>query len=155
MLPYQKEAVEMMIRHEHAMRDLYLVYASKFTDYAEFWRDLSREETIHAETVAQIGKSLDSGKTNFSRNRFKVEAIALSIRFIEEKIAQAKSEELPLFYALTVTLDIEKALIENEYFIVVEDDPPELKNTLRALQFGAEKHLEKVTLAWEKQKALI
>ena len=42
------EQIALLIKHELAIRQLYNVYAEKFPEYGDFWRQLASEEAAHA-----------------------------------------------------------------------------------------------------------
>lgn len=152
-LPHQQRAIDIMIRHENEMNELYTAYAKKFPEARAFWEEIAMEEEAHAATVEQIGRSIEGGLAFFEKDRFKTPAIALSLVYINDKIKEAKNKEITLFHALTVALDIERSLIENAYFQLADEDSESLRHILTSLQLGAEAHLKKVQIAWDIEKA--
>lgn len=151
--PYQQAVIDLMIRHENAMRDLYSLYAVQHAgQYADFWRQLVKEENSHASTVKLIGTSLDQGRADFKEDRFKPALLEQSLEYIGKKIAEAQAGEADLLQALATALEIEDSFIEHEYFSVLDEDSEDLKTILKLLQKGADSHQERVRAAWEAER---
>jgi hypothetical protein len=148
--PYQQAVIDLMVRHENAMRDLYSLYAAQHAgQHFDFWHQLVKEENSHANTVKLIGTSLEQGKADFKEDRFKSELIEKSLEHIDKKIAEARVGEVVLSQALATALEIENSFIEHEYFSVLDEDSEDLKLILKLLQKGSNDHQERVKIAWE------
>ena len=139
-----------MVRHENAMKDLYLLYSAQHEGrYWDFWHKLVKEEASHINTVKLIEASLDQGKADFREHRFRADLIEKSLAYINEKIAEANSGKVTLLHALATAKEIESSFIEHEYFSVIDEDSEDLKFILNLLQKGATDHQARVSAAWE------
>lgn len=96
--------------------------------------EIALEEEAHAATLEQIGKCIEGSMAYFDKDRFKNATIAMSLAYINDKIKEAKTKKVSLFQALTVALDIEKSLIENNYFRISGEDSVSMKHILTSLQ---------------------
>ncbi|NTW22599.1 hypothetical protein HGA34_03600 [Candidatus Falkowbacteria bacterium] len=154
--PYQQAVIDLMIRHENAMRDLYLLYSAQHKGrYWDFWHQLVKEETSHANTVKLIEVSLEQGKADFREDRFKTDLIEKSLSYISGKIAEAQTGEVAILRALATALEIENSFIEHEYFSVIDEDSEDLRFILKLLQKGTNDHQERVKSAWEAENKSI
>ena len=66
----QIKAVELMAKCEACVADLYRVYAEKFPEVAEFWRNLVCEEEAHEEILLVFAVGLRKGNFLFVRMFF-------------------------------------------------------------------------------------
>lgn len=148
--PYQQAVIDLMVRHENAMKDLYLLYSAQHEGrYWDFWHKLVKEEASHINTVKLIEASLDQGKADFREHRFRADLIEKSLAYINDRIAEARSDKVTLLHALATAKEIESSFIEHEYFSVIDEDSEDLKFTLNLLQKGAADHQTRVSAAWE------
>ena len=123
-----------MIQHEVSIGKLYRVFSEKFPEYFSLWSRLAEEEAGHANWIRKFKEKIDAGTVYLKDNRFKVVAIGTSMKYIQGLIDKAKQGEMAAIKALSLALDLEKALIENEYFEFFETDSAELKAVLRDLE---------------------
>ena len=144
--------IETLAKHEKAIARLYGAYSNAFPDRRDFWSGLAAEEIEHATWLRSLIPKIEDGSVYFDERRFQIEAIRTSLDYIEGLAAQVQKQKPPIIDALCTALDIEKALIEREWFRVAEADSPELKQTFEALAISTMAHLEKVQRAWAEEK---
>ena len=136
--------LEAMIEHEKTISLLYEVYAEKFQEHNAFWRNLSKEEEEHASWIKQLQKGVEDGYAQFVVDRFPLATINYSISDIKQQIDESKKPDFQLINALSVAVDIERALIENNYFKVLAGDSDLMKSTLTLLAISTQEHLQTV-----------
>jgi hypothetical protein len=136
--------VEAMARHEEAISELYAAFADKFPDYKDFWTELANEETGHAEWIRKFKAKCEGGDCKVNEGRFRVKAIDTSIQYINGYIHKAQTEDMVITYALTISQDIENALIDKNFIEVYDTDDEELKKTLQFLIDDTKRHKAKV-----------
>ena len=76
----------------------------------------------------------------------------ISFDYLEDKLAQAKDENLSHKEALSAALDIETGMFERGYFEVFEGDDPELRKVLNQLATETERHTGSLRNALAKKR---
>ncbi|MEA3494048.1 MAG: hypothetical protein U9R38_06650 [Candidatus Margulisiibacteriota bacterium] len=140
----QIETIELMARNEETLASLYNIYAKKFPEHEFFWSDLSKDETSHANWIRLFLEKFKQGEITYNKNRFKKEAIKTFTEYLEKNIGKAKSGEINIIGALSIALDIEKALIEKDFFEIMEKDSESMQQTFASLESATKIHRDKV-----------
>jgi len=146
----QLEILESFARHEESVAYLYKEYSILFND--DFWVSLYQDELKHAASIRSFKEKLSDNTFYFNENRFRIEAINSSIKYVEEETMLAKSKEMPEIRAYSAALWIENALLESEIYKIFESDNIELKNLLKTLTDETVIHREKIKNIIEKRK---
>jgi len=134
--------------HEEALARLYEAYAEKFPECKDFWTELSREEIQHAHWLDTLQASIEDSSEDFVVERFSKATIEHSIGYIEQLAARAQQPDFILINALSTALQLEKALIENKYFEVLEGNSTKTRSTLDQLTRCTQIHYEKLHKLW-------
>ena len=142
--------IEMLIKNEEGVARLYEAYGGKFLEYQSFWLDLAKDEMEHAENIRKLYSKVKEGSAYFKEGRFKKEAIEIFSNYLKRSILELENQKVSLRNSLSISLDIENALIEKFYYEVFEGDSMELKHTLSILLADEKKHLNKVKEALAK-----
>lgn len=146
----QLEILECFAQHEESIASLYKEYGNFFDD--DFWISLSQDELKHAGWIRYFKQKLSENTFYFDENRFKVEAINSSIKYIEEEMRLVKNKEITEIKAHSTALWIENALLESKVYELFESDTVELKNLLNNLNSETERHKKKIKIRLEKKK---
>jgi rubrerythrin len=144
------KVIELLARHEEAVGRLYAAYADRFPAQRALWSKLSDEESQHAEWIRGLDPVIKEKAMTFRKDRFKADAIDKSMAWVTFQTGKAQSKDVPLDEALTVAMDLENGMIENKWFEVFSDDPPEFKTILRSLAKATETHRTRVQRTWKK-----
>ena len=134
--------------HELALADLYQVYAETFPECKDLWSELSREEIQHANWLDTLQTEIEKSDEDFIVERFPIAAIEHSIGYVKQLGARAHQSDFTLINALSTALQLEKALIENKYFEVLEGDSAKTRHALDRLAQSTHIHYEKLHKAW-------
>ena len=150
----QTITMEMLIKYEETVGQLYRAYASKFPEYKDFWTKLADEEISHAAWIRQLYKKTEKGLLYFDEGRFNTVAIQTFLNYLNSELSRVNDPSLQVINALSISLYIEEALIERKFFEIFETDSVELKKLLHDLYASTEEHvnLVKDTLENYKQK---
>jgi rubrerythrin len=148
----QLKTIQRLSAHEQAMGDLYRAYAERFPEAAELFRDLASAERAHAKWIADFATRMKAGQLQINPRRFRPAAFDTSLTHIREQIGEAQTGEVTLLTALSVSHDLEEALLERRYFEVLEGDSPELAELLLHLERETAEHLVRVRGAWEAER---
>lgn len=136
-------------RHEMALARLYQVF-SKSKGNPQFWLDISKQEYVHHQWLLALHNNSVSKKLFYDRDIFKIEAVESSIEYIEELIK--KASEISDLVALNHALDLEKAMIEAEYFSIFLTDDYSVKHILDDLKNETSEHIAKIEAEIIKKK---
>ena len=98
----QIEIVELLVKHERALSQLYKEYAKKFLNEKDFWSKLSAEEIGHANWVQRLHSKIKEGSVYFKEDRFNKEAIKTSLRYLNNQLSKAQMQEMSLMKALSI-----------------------------------------------------
>jgi hypothetical protein len=123
--------LELLAEHERAIARLYRAYASRFDEHAGFWTNLADEELKHSACLNKLRTLSQEDDTFVIVERFSVDAIQFSIRYIEELIERASQ---PL------ATKLEESLLEKNFFEVLSGDSQEVQEVLDFLTNETERH---------------
>lgn len=137
------------MEHEKAIGRLYAAYAHRFSRDREFWLDLSQEEQQHANWVESLRLRVAEDPASLVVDRFPTGAIELSLVYVNRLIENADASHLTRIKALSIALDLERALLEHRYFEVFRSDNPQVRQILHLLRQDTQSHLQKVQHLWE------
>ena len=149
----QVQTLGLMAAHESAIADLYHAYAEQFPDRRDFFQALANQEIAHARCIAGFAKEVEAARVLVNPGRFTSQSITTSLDFVEAQVRKAANPDLSLLDALATALDIEEALIERQYFRILEGDSASLKQLLQSLAAETSAHREQVRHAWEQERA--
>lgn len=144
------DIMHMLAKQELALSALYRTYAELFPDRADFWQELVEDEKLHARWIEALFADVESGEIDFNQDRFNLEAIVKMIQYIDQQISRTKNEHINMINAVSITLDLEKSMIEDSFFEVYEGDHPSLRSTLNGLRKATQGHREYVEREWQK-----
>ena len=133
-----------MQEHEKAIARLYQAYAERFDEYTDFWFDLANEELKHAACFSSLRLQLKGNPDFIIIKRFSADAIDFSIRYVNELIERTKDPEFELINAFSLAVKLEEALLEKNFFEVLDDDTQEVKDTLSFLANETERHSQTI-----------
>ncbi len=142
-------ALDLLKEHELAIGRLYGAYARRFPRDREFWLSLSREERQHAQWVDSLRMRVDEDSSALVADRFPTGTIELSLAYVNRLTENADAPSLTRTKALSIALDLERALLEHRYFEVFRSDDPRIERTLQLLRQSTQSHQEKVLHLWE------
>jgi len=147
--------LDMLIRHELAIKELYEMFSLVFEDHEDFWKSIVHDEQIHAELLEGLRSDAGAGRWLQYEGQFKPQAIKTSTGYVENQTIRAKNGELSFMQALAIAKDLESALLERLSYKLKKSAPQELLSVLMRLTDETEQHMERIALIYasEKQKA--
>lgn len=134
------EMLGLLVRHELAIRSLYLTYGEILTDAREFWHGLAHEEQVHAERLEALGAEPKLGVWLTAETRRKSQAVLSSMKYLKDQESRARRDGLTAVQALAVARDIERALIDREFLAAPDPACTEIAAELEALRHDTERH---------------
>jgi len=139
----------LLVEHEEALQELYSFYASAAVGSSDFWSRLATEESEHGATIRALRHKVEDGSVQLRPGRFSAPALASSLAHVRGELAKAKDAPVSLREALSTALDLEKGLIEANFYEVFEGDDPQLQRVLERLAAATREHRDRVQKAWE------
>lgn len=152
LLPYQQKIVDLMIRSELSLAELYLFLSKRYTAEADFWLSLQREELEHAQWIDYLKSRVMAGTALFYEDQTRPLRIESFIDHVNNTLMKFKTRKMPLKAALSLSADIESSMLEQKVFQHFEGDDLDLVQTLRRLSSDTAKHLQKVKDKWRDTK---
>jgi len=151
----EPDILEMLIRNELVIMELYELFAVMFPERRDFWAGLANEERGHADFLGSLRSREDLREWFATSSRLKPQAVKISIEFVEKQIAWARERKFSLIEALSLSRDLEAALVEKQFGVMSRRAPGEIRVVMEKLAADTERH-EKVidgALNEEKQRA--
>jgi rubrerythrin len=152
---FRKTLIELLVEVEQTTGDLYKVYAEKFPGSENFWNDIAADEERHASMVAGLHEMSEEYKIypyDDDRVRFNEDYAQGTLDYIKNQILMARKGKISLEEALNVALNIEKSLVEKEYYTIFEGDGPAARVILQTMVIESKEHERKVIGLIEKLK---
>ncbi len=148
----QLEVVEALAGQEESISQLYRAYGENFPEDREFWQALSGEEIGHAQWIRDLAAKIGNGSVYFNEDRFRIEAIRSSLKYIGKERSAAVAGGQNKIEALSVAYMLEDALLEKKIFEIFEGDSVELKHILADLAQSTSDHRERIKRKLDAQK---
>ncbi len=130
----------LLIEHEKKISELYRAYAQEFPAVRVFWQRLCNEEMQHAKCIETLA---ESGELSV-RECFPAEAVQTSIHYVQKLIEEVPRHSHTLLNAVSLSLNLEVAMIENQFFEVFKGDSDELAEVFRTLTDQTREHLGQI-----------
>ncbi len=148
----QLQLLGLMGAHESAMADLYRKFAKRFPEQRELFDLLVSEEIEHARLVTGFINQVKTTDVCVDLDRFSSYDILSSLDQLRREMQQA--DEVSLFQALSIAVNLEELLVEKQFFQVLNGDSEELSCLLEKLAADTAAHRDRLRQAWlEERKA--
>lgn len=145
-------SLEMMIRHEEAIGQLYDLFSGLAPDHRDFWKKMAEDERRHADCFRDLS-SKESIRMWFQTNSaFKRLAIQGSLDYIEAQKGRTLQGAIGLLEALSIARDLEDALIEKQFVGLNLGGPDEVKRVVRELVSETHRHRKAISANLDSQK---
>lgn len=144
--------IELLIRNEESVSELYLAYAYKYKECSEFWSGLALEEKGHADCIRELVNKVKEGGMHIEPGRFNKEAIESFTKYVKGESERARKEQMPLITALSIALSVEQSMIERKFFEIFDTDSAELKLVLHDLTSSTNEHIKRVEKCWAEHR---
>lgn len=144
--------LELLIEHELALKRLYEALASAFVGREDFWQTLADEEQRHADQLAGLRSDAGVGDWLLSDSGINPQSIRSSIAYVDSQVARAKGGGLDLTHALSIAVDLEDALIEEQLSRISVSGCSTLGAVLEDIVAETEKHREIIKMALDLER---
>lgn len=151
----QASLCELLITHEEAIGQVYALFATRFTEHAEFWMRLHREEQDHAMLIRTLQLEMQEGQVQFDEHRVNLIAIRMSINYARAILSYAQKQNVSLDTALGMALDLEDALLEKNVLHIFHANGTILQKTFQQLEQTFVDHFQRIQAYRDSVKAAI
>ncbi len=136
----EQNSLDLLIRHETAIKQLYERFAEVFPEHRDFWEGMAEEEGRHSESLQGLSSKESLKKWFMTDSQFTRLAIQGSIEYIARQIERVNKAGISLLEALAIANDIEEALIEKQFIRLNISGPEEIKGVMRVLVADTQRH---------------
>jgi len=140
----QIAVMEMMIKHEKILHELYRRFSSLYPEMKDFWFVLAIEEEAHADWLSFLQKMLKRDEISLvDRGELKKDLEA-SLKLLEKESSRAMDEDIPLMDALSLAKSVEQSMIEAKFYEFFSNDSREISETFERLANQTREHLDRI-----------
>lgn len=140
---YQKKMIFMLVQQKLLTAELYTTIAGHFPDHKDFWHTLSADELDYASWLEYLFKKAEEGDIEFHEKRLTTYTIKVFHEYLQNAITGMKEEKPTLSRAVSLTLHIERSLIEKRMFEHFAGYDKDLSAVLRTLRRNMLAHSER------------
>jgi hypothetical protein len=144
--------LELLIKHELAIKQLYETYAPTFTDWQAFWQCLAEDEQKHADVLGMLRAESNIDKLLIHEGKIRPQAIKLAINYVEGQRERAQKYNITMLQALSIAKDLESALLEKQFSRLSDFTSKDMKVILMNLAVETERHRDAIVEALNAEK---
>ncbi len=126
----EPDDLELLTRHELTIKQLYELFAEKFPDCRDFWQQIAAVEQKHSDLLQGLRSKKSLENWFLSDARFKRLAMKGSIEYLEKQITRIRKVHISLLEALSISKDVEDALIEKQFLRTDHSVPEEIASVM-------------------------
>lgn len=130
----------LMVTHEETIAALYAEFQKAVPGMQEFWQQLVEEEKAHAQVLRDLAARLVRDDVLLANRPFPREAILTAIAYIARKTGDIRAQGVTPAQALSMAIDLERAMLEKNFFSVVESDATDMKKEFEAIREHTAEH---------------
>lgn len=150
----EPDLLDLLKDHELAIKRLYENFAEKFPKYKDMWNGLVKDEQRHALWIEKLRSYPAIDKWMTDNIKVKLQAIKLSIGYVESRIKDAQEGNLTPLQVFSIAADLENALIEKQFSKLNNSSSAKINSIMKALAEETEKHRKKIAEAINSEKRL-
>lgn len=141
---YQIKIIELLIKQEILLADLYQALADKFPEHSEFFTKIHNDEINHANWLKKAYYLVNEGKVRFDEGKVKTYTVKAFIEYIEKTINIILQPDTSIMKSLVYCLDIERSPIESKLFSHFTGEDPSLTKIFNQLIEETKKHADEI-----------
>jgi hypothetical protein len=136
----EPNSLDMLIRHETTIKQLYEIFADVFPEHKAFWQGLAEEEQKHSDCLHGLSSNESLKKWFMNDGQFQQLAFGSALEYMERQIERVRKANIGMLAALSIAGDIEEALIEKQFIRLNISGPTEIKNVMKVLVADTQRH---------------
>jgi hypothetical protein len=141
---FQISKIELIAEYASSVMELYWVYSEKFPEHKTFWIDMADDERKNTEWIHSTIEQIRSGKIDYNRDRFNIEAIRISMNFIKTQIQETLDQPVSMQTALANAASIEDSVVKKRFYEIIKDDNQAAQLLYQKFTAENQKHREKL-----------
>jgi hypothetical protein len=141
---YQKIILELMIKQEMILSELYNLFSVQFPEYNKMWKELSNEEKEHADWIKRLSEYESGEEVLFHEDNVRTHTMKAFIEYVEKLFYKAKMGGLIFKEAVSAARDLEMSLIEKKAFTHFDALSDRMKKVLNMLEAKTKEHYERM-----------
>ncbi len=126
--------IDLLIQHEEAIGSLYRACAAVFPDHARFWQAFSLEEKAHADVLRSLAAHLKTERVFLNNRKFNVTGLQTAINHVNRQKQLLGEGGVTPLQITSIALDVERAIIDRDFFEVFDTDSPSMKREFVSLR---------------------
>jgi len=148
----ERQTLELLAKSEEKIGELYLQYAGLFSEEADFWTKLAKDEAKHARWVRSLLPRVQSEQVTFREERLGSQAFILFYDYLEQRLREIRAQPISLLAALAIAIDAESTLVEKAFYDIFQTTDPKGARTLALLSRSADAHLKLTQERWRQHQ---
>lgn len=137
---------------EEMIARIYAAYAKRLPELTDFWSGLSRDELEHARLVRFLADGITTGTVSFNLSDIRPQSIQMFYSYLHSQAVRAESELMAPIATLSIALNIEKSILEADYFRQFKGSSIMAASALRQLQEDTRRHRDELQKKWEEHR---
>jgi rubrerythrin len=151
----EPDILEMLMRHELALKQLYELFAAMFPNRQDFWQHIAEDEQRHSNWLETLRSEETLEDWYLSDSQLRPQAIQSSISYVEVQIARAREGNFSLLEALSVSKDLESAMLERQFAKISNLVHEKIRSVLLDLAAETERHRRAIVEALDAEKRAV
>lgn len=144
------ELLDLLQQHELKISALYETFASNLPSSRDAWLSLANEEKLHAKWINTLHAHLKNESISLEKTKFTCQSVRTAIAYIENTTASAAKNKPDLKKSLIIAINVEKSLLESQFFTVFELSNLNAQNIRSRLEEATNSHVNKL-LEWQRR----
>ena len=138
----QSQTVDLLIKQEEKIAELYDIFSKQFSQHASFWKELSLAEVRHAKLLKELKELTNKNQIIFDEGKLTANTLHAYLLRLDGVLLKAKQNEFTLQTALSCAVDYESSLVEKKVFSLFNSSNKKTREVLKILQIETENHVE-------------
>jgi hypothetical protein len=146
------DLVDLLVKHELALGELYEGFAEALTGHKQLWRTLAAEEHGHAEMVETLRGDPAVDRWLLHGTGVKPFAVKSSIDYMQNIATRARAGGLSSLQALSIARDMETSLIEEQFSKMSPSLSEDVASLIAELVADTQRHRQRIVEALEVER---
>jgi hypothetical protein len=144
--------LDLLVRQESIVAELYRVFSDHHPDHKEFWLSLEADELRHASMIRELEAYLSSRQALLAEGKVRAEAVKAFLSYVEGLLLRIRTEGIPFVKALSLSMDIEKSLVEKGMLDHFRGASAEMNGGLERLRAETATHAGVMEEMWNEKR---
>ena len=147
----EKSILEFFLKNEIKVKELYELYAAKFSEQRKLWECLIKKESEHIKLLNELIGKIGRSNEFFDLNEYSLQVMERICDFINKEFAKTESGNVTLIAALEAALRLERSMIEKKCFEMFRPEHKEIEKVFYKLNSDTDGHARTLEKAYKKE----